>query len=445
GAGASFIREWKIRGYKKELKAENSGQVNLEDLNYQTSALELGFDTPDYVYLRDARGVLQATPGGMKWTYEDQNIRMERSFSYAPDRPHVDVGIEVVFKAKPAAHAFVSLVSTSKEGDPAEQDRQLLYWTDNEIKRFPVTSDVAIEASSGAARWIGVASRYFVLALLPDPASGAKAVIQPNGSRSGRVSLSVPVTGNHLKFAMKAFFGPKDLNLLRSVDPTLDHTVDFGIFTVIAYPILQAIKWIYQTAANYGVAIILITLLLKIVTFPLTYKSMKSMKEMAKIQPQLQKVREKYANDREALNREMLTLMRSHGYNPMAGCWPVLIQMPIFIALYSVLYGAVELYQAPFAFWIKDLSSQDPFYVTPVLLTITMYFQQKMTPNTATDPMQAKMIQFMPLIFGAMMINLPSGLTLYMLVNALATIVQQFFLNRKLGMPGRGVVVANAR
>jgi YidC/Oxa1 family membrane protein insertase len=155
---------------------------------------------------------------------------------------------------------------------------------------------------------------------------------------------------------------------------------------------------------------------------------------MASLQPQLQKIRERYANDKEALNREMLNLMRNHGYNPMAGCLPMLIQMPVFFALYRVLYGSFELYRAPFGLWITDLSAKDPWYVTPVLLTAVMYFQQKLTPTTTTDPAQAKMIQWMPVIFGVFMLGLPSGLTLYMLTNAIVSIIQQIILNKKLGI-----------
>ncbi len=135
-------------------------------------------------------------------------------------------------------------------------------------------------------------------------------------------------------------------------------------------------------------------------------------------------------------------MMRGQGYNPVAGCLPIIIQMPVFFALYRVLYSSIELYHAPFALWIHDLSYKDPFYVTPVLLSLTMYVQQKLTPNTATDPAQAKMMQFMPLIFGAFMLTLPSGLTLYMLVNAIVSIIQQIILNKKLGT---GSVAAVAR
>ena len=228
------------------------------------------------------------------------------------------------------------------------------------------------------------------------------------------------------------------------MDPALDNTVDFGWFTVFAYPLLNILKWFNQFVHNYGVAIILLTVLLKVALYPLTYKSMKSMKEMAKLQPQLAKVREKYKDDKEALNREMLSLMRTHGYNPAAGCLPMVIQMPIFFALYRVLYSSIELFHAPFAFWIQDLSSRDPFYVTPIFLAGTMFIQQKLTPSTATDPSQQKMMQMMPLIFGFMMLNLPAGLTLYMLVNALAGIVQQLIMNKKLDIRHAPVVVASA-
>jgi YidC/Oxa1 family membrane protein insertase len=253
------------------------------------------------------------------------------------------------------------------------------------------------------------------------------------------------VTGNSITVPVRAYFGPKELRILRQVDPTLDNTIDLGWFQLFAYPLLKLLKFFYEYVKNYGVAIILLTVLIKILTYPLNYKSMKSMKDMSRLQPQLQKLKEKYKDDKEALNREMLTLMRTHGYNPIMGCVPMIIQMPIFFALYRVLYSSIELLHAPFAFWIKDLSSHDPFYVTPVLLSATMFFQQKLSPQTATDPAQQKMMQFMPLIFGAMMINLPSGLTLYMLTNAIVSIIQQVILNKKLDIPRAPVALKGSR
>jgi len=250
----------------------------------------------------------------------------------------------------------------------------------------------------------------------------------------GKISLVYPVTGNSLRIPMKAYFGPKEMNSLHAVEPSLDLTIDFGWFTIFAYPILKVMKWIFSISfiQNWGIAIVLLTLFIKIITFPLTYKSMKSMKNIAKLQPQMNALKDKHKDDKEALNREMITFMKTQGYNPVAGCLPMIIQMPVFFALYRVLYSSIELYQAPFFGWIHDLSVKDPFYITPVLLTGLMWFQQKITPTTTTDPAQAKMLQYMPLFFGLMMLNLPAGLTIYMLVNAAASIVQQRYLNKKL-------------
>jgi YidC/Oxa1 family membrane protein insertase len=292
--------------------------------------------------------------------------------------------------------------------------------------------------------WIGVTNRYFLTALIPQGELKPKALIQPISAEKGRVSLVYPVTESTIRIPLKGFFGPKELNILKSVDRRLDPALDLGFFTWFAYPLLKLLKFFEGWTANWGVAIILLTLLVKILTYPLTYKSMKSMKKMAALQPKLQKLREKYADDKEALNREMLVLMKEGGYNPAAGCLPILIQMPVFFALYRVLYSSIELYQAPFFLWITDLSTKDPFYITPVVLTAVMYVQQKLTPNTATDPVQAKMMQFMPVMFGVFMVSLPSGLTLYMLVNALASIAQQIILNKKLGTTGASVTQARA-
>jgi YidC/Oxa1 family membrane protein insertase len=253
---------------------------------------------------------------------------------------------------------------------------------------------------------------------------------RPESSGTLVASLIYPVVGSAAKISTRYFYGPKDLSLLKQVGHRLEAAVDFGWFTFVAYPLLYCLKWFYKYVGNYGIAIILLTILVKILTYPLTFKSMKSMKEMQRIQPQLQKLREKYADDKEKLNREMMQLMKTNGYNPMSGCLPIFIQMPVFIALYNVLFGTIDLYGEPFFGWIQDLSAKDPYYVTPVLLSGMMFLQQKLTPNTSTDPTQQKMMMAMPVIFGVMMLWLPSGLTLYMLINSVTTIIQQLYMNR---------------
>ncbi|MEE8396386.1 MAG: membrane protein insertase YidC, partial [bacterium] len=182
-------------------------------------------------------------------------------------------------------------------------------------------------------------------------------------------------------------------------------------------------------SGNYGVAIIMLTVVVRVGMFPLTYKGMVSMKRMQKIQPRVVAMKEKFKNDRERQNKEMMALYKRYKVNPLGGCLPIALQLPIFFALYSSLLGAIELRHAPFMFWIADLSAKDPLYVTPILMGATMFLQQKLTP-TAMDPTQQKILQFMPLIFLVFMINFPSGLVLYWLTSNTLSILQQLIINR---------------
>ena len=429
GDGQHFFVGWNLKSYKLGI-APQAAAVDMQSVTHQPGEVSLAFD--QLGYLNDVQGNLSQTPNGAVWHYEDANIKLTREFSSTEAQPYVDVRVTAEFKSKRPNYAFVSLASQTFDKDPEAQDRNLIYFTKDSTERVTLT-DVALKEVPTPVKYIAASNRYFLISAVASSSTLPNALVQPGPSQSaGKINMVYPISGNTLSIPLKVYFGPKELDILRKVDPTLDHTVDFGWFTVFAYPLLTFLKWLYQFFHNYGLAIIVLTVLLKVATYPLTYKSMKSMKKMAKMQPQLQRLREKHKDDKEALNREMLTLMKNGGYNPMAGCVPLLIQMPIFFALYRVLYSSIELYHAPFLFWIKDLSSHDPFYVTPVLLTGVMYVQQKLTPNTATDPAQAKMMQFMPVMFGAFMVSLPSGLTIYMLANALASVVQQLILNKKL-------------
>ena len=443
---SKLIKSWTLNTYRQSMEA-NASAVDLHALSLEVGELEVAFDNPEFAYLNTVQGNLVQSPAETTWVYEDDNVRMTREIRTAPGNHHLDARFTFNFKtAKRPNFAFISASATRPhDKDPEEQDRQVFYFTNNTIERVLLHKPSLTEVKT-PVRYVGAANRYFVFTAVTVPGTvEPRALVQPVGDRSARVSLVYPISGATLAVPVKVYFGPKDLSILRSVDPVLDHIVDFGWFTVFAYPLLKIMKWLYAFCGNYGVAIILLTLLLKIVTYPLTYKSMKNMKEMAKLQPQIQRLKEKHGDNKEAFNREMLTLMKTNGANPMAGCLPILVQMPVFFALYRVLYGSIELYQAPFAAWIHDLSAHDPYYVTPVLLTLIMYIQQRLTPNTATDPVQAKMLQWMPVIFGVFMLALPSGLTLYMLVNAAAGIIQQIILNKKFDTGHVAAVPARAR
>jgi YidC/Oxa1 family membrane protein insertase len=445
GDGNRAFVDWSLKSYKLGLTPETAS-IDLKSVTNQDGQVEFAFDDPAFAYLSKVQGTFENTPPGIAWKYEDANIRIRRDIMPVDGQPYMTMTMTTEFKnGHHPSYFFLSLDSKNQEKDPEAQDRQLVYWSDKSLERIHLKDTIAQKDVLTPVKYIAATSRYFLMTLVSEGPVEPKGQVQGLGPSAGRISMVYPVTGNSLTVPVRVYFGPKELEVLRKVDPALDNTVDLGWFQIFAYPLLKMLKFFYQFVKNYGVAIILLTVLIKLVTYPLNYKSMKSMKEMARLQPQLAKLKEKYKDDKESLNKEMLTLMKTHGYNPAAGCLPMVIQMPIFFALYRVLYSSIELFHAPFALWIVDLSSRDPYYVTPVLLSVTMFLQQKLSPQTATDPAQQKMMQFMPIMFGAFMINLPAGLTLYMLTNALASIVQQLILNKKLDVKGAPVVVAAAR
>lgn len=441
GNRAVFFEDGELKQYRTHIE-QNAKNVSFNEAFHSENEIDLAFDSNDFSNVSTAVGSLSESGNQTHWVYENDLIKINRDISANPSEPGAEIQLNVQFKTvKRPNYIFLSLNGASRDKDPEAQDRSLLYWHNQDIQRVNIKESVELTQSTGAVKWIAATSRYFLFALIPQ-AGEPKALVQPTGPYAARVALVYPVMSDHIQIPLRAYFGPKELDVLRKVEPTLDHTVDFGMFTIFAYPLLRLMKGLYSIFKNWGVAIILLTLFVRVLVFPLTYKSMKSMKEMAKIQPQIKKIQEKHKDDREALNREMMTLMKSHGYNPMAGCLPILIQMPVFFALYRVFYSSIELYQAPFMLWINDLSAKDPIYVTPIFLTLVMYAQQKLTPQTTADPAQAKMLQFMPVIFGVMMVSLPSGLTLYMLVSTLFGVIQQFYMNKKLG--GHATAVATS-
>jgi len=434
-SGSAFLSNWTLADYHQDV-ATTSPAIDLASVTNEVGQLSFAVDDASFAYLSLAQGKLQESAGGVRWEYEDANLRLTRVVQADPANPYLDLRVEAQFKAKAPKFAFLTFTSHGLKDDPEAQDRKIIYMANNSVERIAVSETLSLKDVPVPVKFAGAASRYFLFALSPSDNNLPLGLIQPPSSSAlgGKMSLVYPIKDQTVVIPIKVYFGAQKLDLLRAVDPTLDNAVDLGWFTVIAYPLLKLLNWFYRYVLNYGIAIILLTILLKIVTYPLTYKSVKNMKEMSKLQPQMAALREKYKDDKEKLNQELMTLMRTNGANPVAGCLPILIQLPIFVALYRVLYGSIELYHAPFWLWIHDLSAKDPYYVTPVVLTLTMYIQQKLTPNTATDPMQAKMMQFMPVMFGFMMLALPSGLTLYMLTNAIVSILQQMALNKKFGI-----------
>ncbi|NJC87086.1 MAG: membrane protein insertase YidC, partial [Desulfuromonas sp.] len=282
--------------------------------------------------------------------------------------------------------------------------------------------------------WSSLQSKYFMTAAVPLEAAAEKLQVALNNDQLESVFVSPPLSlqpGERRQFSYLLFFGPKDWELLKAADHHLDEAVHFGWFDLLAKPLLHVLVFFYGFLKNYGLAIIVLTIIIKLLFWPLTHKSYASMKAMQKLQPEMQKLREKFKSDKERLNRELMELYKKHSVNPLGGCLPMLVQIPVFFALYKVLLDSIALRQAPFMLWLTDLSAKDPYYITPLLMGASMFVQQKMTPTTA-DPIQAKIFLFMPVVFTFLFLNFPSGLVIYWLVNNLLTIAQQYYINRRL-------------
>jgi YidC/Oxa1 family membrane protein insertase len=291
--------------------------------------------------------------------------------------------------------------------------------------------------------WLAFVQHYFVAGWIP-PAKAARSyevLKRGDGIYAGYVRLPAgtlePGASATVKLALYA--GPQEQKRLDAVAPGFDHVVDYGLLSILAWPLFWLLEKFHDLSGNWGVAIILLTVLIKLIFFPLSAASYRSMAKMKLITPRMQKIREMYEHDRQRMNQAMMELYKTEKINPLGGCFPILVQIPVFIALYWVLLAAIELRHAPFIFWIKDLAALDPYYVLPILMTVTMVLQTKMNP-VPPDPVQAKVMQFMPFIFSIFFFFFPAGLVLYWLVNNILSILQQWQIQRlfERGKPAHG-------
>ncbi|MBI2897228.1 MAG: membrane protein insertase YidC [Deltaproteobacteria bacterium] len=311
-----------------------------------------------------------------------------------------------------------------------------------ETERFARGDMWSERSTAGAIGYAALDDLYFAQALLPDRGTQAecrmKARALPQGAlyRASLVYQETAVApGATVKYRTRAYFGPKDHDGLAKVDARLQSVVDFGFFAPLCRILLHVLKFFQGFVANWGLAIILLTLSVKTLLFPVTQKSFKSMREMQRVKPLIDELNQRYANDKEKRNQAMMALYKQHKINPFGGCLPIVIQTPIGLALYTTLWRAIELYQEPFTLYWVDLSAPDPYFVLPLVLGATMFIQQKMTPSTLDAMQQKMMMYFMPIMFTAFMLFLPVGLTLYILTNTLLTIAQQQFMYRRHPVP----------
>ncbi len=283
----------------------------------------------------------------------------------------------------------------------------------------------------GDILWIAQEDKYFTSALVSVNRDN-DAVIWTGGKDSGNITrgaeIAYTVTGKKGEFLLYA--GPKKYDLLKTLGVGLEHIVDFGFFSIISKPLFWVLMLFYNILGNYGWAIILLTIVVRIPFIPLVHKGHKSMKKLQSVQPHMAAIKEKYKKDPQKLQKETMALYKKHKVNPMGGCLPMLIQLPVFFALYKILLIAIELRGAPFILWITDLSEKDPYYIFPIVMGLTMVIQQKMTPS-GMDPRQAKIMMLMPIFFTFLFLSFPSGLVIYWLTSNLLGIAQQYFDNKR--------------
>ncbi|SHJ50389.1 protein translocase subunit yidC [Malonomonas rubra DSM 5091] len=367
-------------------------------------------------------------------------LTIVKSYIFHADSYLVDVNVELINSGSTSLKGYFNLSLVSLDPSAEGEGMQNMYSFvgplsfDGEELIEDKVEDLESSAKIYGENivWSGNVSKYF-LTIMAAGDSAKQIQIEKADTliRNKFISPFISLdAGQKTVLDYTSFIGPKDYDLLQAAGHQFEFAKDYGFFAVLAKPLMHVLKFFYGYLGNYGLAIILLTICIKVIFWPLTQKSYKSMKGMQKLQPEMQKMREKYGSDKQRLNQEMMTFYKENKVNPLGGCLPMLIQIPVFFALYQVLLGAIELRHAPFMFWIADLSAKDPYYITPLIMGATMFIQQKMTP-TNMDPNQAKIMLMMPVVFTFLFLNFPSGLVIYWMVNNLLTILQQYLIKRQ--------------
>jgi len=320
------------------------------------------------------------------------------------------------------------------------QPPQAILYRDGKIERIKASNLASQPTYEGAFRFAGIDDHYFLAAIV-NPGKARidfKPVTLPGPEKTQRQLLAQTIALPGPASGVRLFVGPKQFDVLRSVDQELVRAISFGMFGFLAVPLLTVLKSVYGVIGNYGWSIILLTIIINLVIFPLRHKSLVSMRKVQALQPQLKAIQDRYAGlkvtdpARQKMQTEIMALYKEKGVNPASGCVPMLLTLPVLFAFYSLLSQSIELRGASFGWWIKDLSEHDPLYITPVLMAATMFWQQRVTPSSA-DPAQQRVMMMMPLMFGFMFLWAPSGLVLYWFVGNLFAIAQQYFTNWWIG------------
>ncbi len=380
------------------------------------------------------------------FTYSKDNFLLKKIYTVDPDKYE----IKLRYEYKNLADTPLKIENTTyfyREKVDKEAKYQFegsCFLVDGVLKEVSV-KDIEknkIEKYNKNVQWLAYSEVYFVSVLLKKDMffDEAKTYLKGNdvileGNKIINLKVNEELTDTNF-----IYLGPKKYDILKSYNAGIERSIDYGMFDFLAKPLMVTLNYFYKYVHNYGVAIILLTILIKIIFYPLTQKSYQSMKKMKDLQPHLEKIKQKYKDDKAKLNQEIMELYKRQKVNPFGGCLPILIQIPVFFALYKALLNSIELRHAPFLTylpiidkpWLVDLSVKDPYYITPILMGATMFIQQKMTPTGGGDALQEKIMYFMPIFMTFLFLNFPSGLVVYWLANNVLSIIQQYMVNKKL-------------
>ncbi|MCW5604666.1 MAG: membrane protein insertase YidC [Burkholderiales bacterium] len=377
---------------------------------------------------------------------EASGVRVTKIFRFHRSSYVIDVGYEIANQNERELRPF-GYFQLLRDGKTPAGDSAMLptytgvaVYTDREKFQKVSLSDIekskAPYPKNSNDGWIAMLQHYFFSAWLPKNDMPREFYTRALDGGLYTAGVIVPAgaipAGATSTLVVPLYAGPQEQRKLAELAPGLDLVIDYGMLTVIAVPLFWVLSWLYQWVENWGVAIILLTVLIKLLFYPLSEASYRSMAKMRVLAPKLQKLKEQYGSDRQRLQQAMMEMYKTEKINPLGGCLPILVQIPVFIALYWVLLSAVELRQAPWILWIHDLSAPDPYFVLPVIYAITAYLQVKLSPTPITDPVQAKVMQIMPIAFSVLFVFFPAGLVLYWLVNNILQIGQQWQVNKML-------------
>lgn len=408
---------------KLALLGENSSLYPLQIFFVDGNLRELASKTPytadkSHISLKDGEQILSLTQNLGEITVE-KRLTIKPNMTYK-----VEINL-----SKPTQYIISNGMRPEADGESYAFQGVLLQKTDTTIEKIE-DGDAKIEGQNyDNALYIASVDRYYTSLMFTEGAP-LSVIVGSHGKGMPRPFINLKEQNETLY----GYIGPKDYNLLQSINPNLTSVVEYGRITFFAKYIFTLLDFLYKHIGNWGVAIIVLTLIVRIILFPLSFKGMVGMQKLKDLAPKMKELQEKYKDNPQKLQSSMMELYKKHGANPLGGCLPLILQIPVFFAIYRVLYNAVELKNAPFFAWIHDLSVMDPYFIFPVLMGISMYVQQVLTPTAINDPLQAKVFKWLPVIFTLFLITFPAGLILYWTINNVISIVQQLVINKLISL-----------